>query len=379
MKKLIAIAVVFALVAAGSVFAVDLGGEVIGNVVLLQGDNGDDSKITGDADMKRIRIQGDAEVADGKFFGWFRAEGSGGGDGLPWGSAPAGQVFGHAGWKPIDQLKIWVGSNGGDGFFDKIGQAGWGFYQRATDVHVTPEGDNAWGTGFGTGLTFTKAFFGGNGQNALRATISPVGMVNINFELPFFEHDKPGDVFKALVGQVDLNFDFGNIAITYAGDASDASNGTIYGFFELGSIDRLTLDIGLGFTLPGVNDVLEPIAAGVGAKFDITDAFGFKARVAASFAGDDKAFRLIGDVLPYFAINDNLKIFASLGLAMLAPDVGDAVVGWHMNPYVWIGQEWGPTFWAGFKIWGDAGDKSGGSGDKNKLNWAVPIAIAVSF
>ena len=388
MKKLIAIAVVFALVAAGSVFAVDLGGEVIGNVGLLQGDNGDDSKVTGSADLKRIRIQGEGEVGDGKFFGWFRAEGEGAATGVVPG------VWGHAGWKPIDQFKMWIGSNGGDGFFAKEGQTGWMFYQRTTDTKVTMGGANVWGWDGYNGyyaaidpsfawetnpayLVTRNAFYGGgiDGANGLYLTISPVGMVNINFELPFFMNTEIGDIFKALVAQVDLNFDFGNIAITYAGDHTDATNGKIFGYFNLASIDRLSLDVGFSFTLPE-NDWMEPIAAGLGVKFDITDAFGFKIRTALSFAGDDEIFAVLADALPYFAVNDNLKIFASLGLTMMSADYFDnPFLGFHINPYVWIGQEWGPSFWAGFKLYGQ---KIPGA-DKAAINWAIPIAIGVSF
>ena len=401
MKKLIAIAVVFALVAAGSVFAVDLGGEVIGTVNLMKGDNQDGTKVTGSADMNRIRIQGEGEVGDGKFFGWFRAEGPVAGasfgtddDGNQTFDGGGGGFWGHAGWKPIDQLKIWIGSNGGDGFFAKEGNTAWMFYQRATDVGVTMQGDNVWGWGlYGVvGLHVRDAFYGGgyDGNNALYLTISPVSMVNINFELPFFNGGEIGDIFKALVAQVDLNFDFGNIAITYEGDPAGPGNGKgptvqhwnatdgtgkIYGYFGLNSIDKLSLDFGLGFKLPD-NGFMFPLAIGVGAKVDITDAFGLKARVVTSFAGDDDTFSLLGDVLPYFAVNDNLKILASLGLGMGKVKDGDgASIGFHVNPYVWIGQEWGPSFWAGFKLWGE---KKAGA-DEAAINWAIPIAIGVSF
>jgi len=384
MKKLIAISVVFALVV-GAVFAVDLGGEVIGTVYILQGDStekgDDDAKVSSGAEMNRIRLQGEGANDDGTFGGWIRAE--------------EGGFWGHAWWKPIDQLKLWIGSNGGDGFFGKEGQTGWMFYQRASDPGVTLGGANVWGwngaytigcgvDGWATGGYFTSraAFYGGNkdGGNALYATINPIEVLKVNLEIPFF--DNGGDtkeIFKAIIAQIDLNFDFGNIALTYDGQPGGLwsigpNHGKIFAYFG-GSFGIFGLDVGVSFTLPD-EDYFSPIAAGLGAKVDITDAFGLKARVVASFAGDDEIFALIGDVLPYFGLNDNLKIFLSAGLTLLSPSEGDAVVGWHINPYVWVGQEWGPTFWAGLKFWSN-GVK--GANDKSVINWGIPIALGVSF
>ena len=371
MKKLIAISVVFALVV-GAAFAVDLGGEVISTVNVLQGDNVKDSKVTSGASMDRVRLQGEAANDDGTFGGWIRV------DGKHWSGDP--QFDGHAWWKPIDQLKLWIGSNGGDGFFAKEGNTAWMFYQRATDVGVTVGGENAWGGGFSSGINVRSAFYGGgiDGGNAFYATISPADIVDINLELPFFQGGEVGDVLADLIAQVSLKFDFGNIALTYAGDSSDATNGNAYVYFNLGSVENLSLDVGVGLTLPG--DVEgQPIAAGLGVKYDVNDAFGLKFRTTASFGGDDKAFRLLADVLPYYTINDSVKAFLSGGVSMLAPDGGDSVIGFHLNPYIWVGQEWGPAFWAGFKLWTDGQKGAGDKGDDTKIQWAVPIAIGVSF
>jgi hypothetical protein len=380
MKRLIVISVVFALIAAGTAFAVDLGGEVIGTVTVLKGDSAEGSDVFSGAEMNRIRIQGEGANDDGTFGGWFRAE-------PHWSDL---HYFGYAWWKPIDQLKLWVGGNGGDGFFAKEGNTGWMFYQRATDPGVTVGGDNVWGGGNGTGVNFRNAFYGGgiDGNNAFYMTISPADIVDINIEIPFFQGGPAKEVFGNLIAQASFNLDFGNIAVTYAGDASDATNGNAYVYFNLTAIENLSLDVGLGLTLPG--DVEgQPIAAGLGVKYDFTDTVGLKFRAMASFGGEDNPFKLLADVLPYFVISDNVKAFVSAGLAMTGAhektetvagvtatvDV-DTVVGFHLNPYVWIGQEWGPCFWAGIKLESD-GVK--GADDKAVINWSVPIAIGVSF
>jgi hypothetical protein len=372
MKKLIAISVVFALVA-GTAFAVDLGGEVIATVNVLEGNNVKDSDVNSSASMNRVRLQGEGANDDGTFGGWIRV------DGVHWSGDP--QFDGYAWWKPIDQLKLWIGGNAGDGFFGKEGNTGWMFYQRASDPGVTIGGANVWGgPENGSGLVFRNAFYGGgiDGGNAFYATISPADIVDINLELPFFKGGEVGDVIGDLIAQVSFNLDFGNIALTYAGDSSDDTNGNAYVYFNLGAVENLSLDVGIGLTIPG--DVEgQPIAAGLGVKYDVNDAFGLKFRTVAGFGGDDKAFRLLADVLPYYTINDNVKAFLSGGVTMLSPDQGDAVIGFHVNPYIWVGQEWGPTFWAGFKLWTNGAKGGGDKAEDTLINWAVPIAIGVSF
>ena len=427
MKRLIVISVVFALVA-GAAFAVDLSGTVIGTVNFLEGSNLKDGNkesypLGAGADMNRLRLDGSGENDDGTFGGYIRAE--------------SGGLAGYAWWKPIDMLKLWIGSNGGDGFFAKEGVTAWMFYQQASDTGVVSPG-NAWGGGYGP-VDFRKAFYGGglDGQNALYMTISPIDILDINIEVPFFNGvaydpgDNPGGsasyIFQRTVAQVDLKLDFGNIALTYVGAGNKytygqgADPGKIFAYFGLTSIENLGIDIGLGFPFPltdketGKNyqgsgkDIVftkvTPISAGLGAKFT-SGSFGIKARVVASFAGSTKSdadgakpdkdpLLLTADILPFFAMNDNLRIFFSAGLG-ITTEKKDAdgneikipgtdekmyptVVAWHINPYVEIGQEWGPKFLAGLKIWSNGVKGGSNDGDTALVNWAVPVALIVSF
>jgi hypothetical protein len=341
MKKLIAISVVFAL-AAGAVFAVDLGGGVIGTVNFLEGSTAKDGNdeaypLSAGGSMNRFRLEGSGENDDGTFGGWIRAEGA------------DASFFGNAWWKPIDQFKLMIGSNGGDGFYGKEGVTGWGFYQTASDTGVVNAG-NAWGGGYGP-VVFRSAFYGGFGTNALHLTISPVEIVDINIAVPFWDgiaynkDSNPGgkasSIFKRTVAQLDFKLDFGNIALTYVGAGNtlkitelewdedfdpsdptsypdpaddpdfdiadpntwpgikkpgyDADAPTIFAYFGLTAVENLGIDFGIGFPLPVKNedtpDVTvtrsNPLAVGLGVKF-ATDAFGIKARVVASFAGSTK-------------------------------------------------------------------------------------------
>ena len=415
MKRLIVISVVFALVA-GAAFAVDLSGAVVGTVNFLEGDsqkdaNGDAKPIGASGSMNRLRLEGSGENDDGTFGGWIRAEESG--------------FAGYAWWKPLDLLKIWIGSNGGDGFFAKEGVTGWMFYQTASDTGVVKAG-NVWGGGYVPYQYRTRtAFYAGgiDGGNALYMTVSPADIVDINIEVPFFNGGGEAQyIYKNFVAQLDFKLDFGNIALTYAGAENKytvtggADPGKIYAYFGLTSIENLGIDVGIGFPLPltdkdSIPDHkatrVSPIAAGLGVKFD-TGSFGIKARVVANFAGSSKVdydgdagkadpdpFGLIADILPFFAVSDTLRIFFSAGLGITGVDKnangdvpkdawGDdkkAVVAWHINPYVEVGAEWGPKFLAGLQIYSDGVDSANlKSGDKEKIvNWAIPLAISVGF
>jgi len=466
MKKLIVLSVVFVLLASAA-FAVDLSGTVFGNVTVLEGNSGKDSfgdanPITAGGGFKRLRLEGSGDAMDGVFSGWIRL-----GDGTSPGFS------GMATWKPLDMFKLSIGGNP-DGVFGKEGVTGWSFYQNAYDTDNIVVGGNVWGWGpingsgsnnmYGQELITRNAFFGGFGGNGALLTITPAEIATINIVIPFIDQNgkEAADVFMKSIAQVDLNFAFGNIALTYVGGTGSYSTGTIaaeydanagkkdatkkwvaydkktgtlatattspadvywveeqasaavpaspewvrkeksadkdadpsklFLYFNLSSIENLGIDVGFAYTLPveTAKDVTlnSPIAAGLGVKY-ATDTFGVKLRAIGSFAGSvetkaataDIPLRLLVDVLPYYVINDNLRAFFSAGIGYTAENkvngVGpDSVLGWHINPYLQVGSEWGPSFWAGVKVY------SGGKMSKDTdavINWAVPIAIQVSF
>ena len=456
MKRLIAISVVFAL-AAGAAFAVDLEGSVIGTIGVIQGDNGDDSKPTSFGLFDRLRFEGSGENDGGTFGGWIRFE-------TPWHSD--NYFFeGLAWWKPIDQFKLTIGGNS-DGIFAKEGHTAWMFYQRVTDTRLADGGDTGWGGGrYGFGLQTRHAFYGGFGGYGLLLDIKPLDMLSINLAVPFIDETgkpwaaaEPKNIFKKIQAQLDLNFDFGNIAVTYvgglgltpgvAGSAAVAGTdyyftensgklewtstkpasdddildtktvggkpavkavdpgldpGTIFAYFNLTSVENLGVDFGIGFPLPLKDDATKgvtytysnPLAVGLGVQYSAGD-FGVKVRGVASFAGSVKIendsgsspdptkipMQVLFDVLPNYRINDNLKVFLSAGIGLIGSKTdanGDKVddsssFGFHINPYVWIGEEWGPSFWAGFKM----ESVKIGDGDA-AVTWAIPIAMGITF
>jgi len=370
MKKLIAISVVFALVA-GVAFAVDLGGEVIGTVDVIKKSEGSD--VSAGAGLNRVRLQGGAEVADGKFGGWLRLDAfdttfaRGDLTGHPWetDTQRALRVSGIAWWKPIDQLKLGVGGNP-DGTWGKEGNSGWMFTQGVTDTGVVSDGDNVWSKSFKT----RNAFFGGWDNEMLFIEITPVDIVGINIAIPFFDGGPDiGDIFMGTIAQVDLNMSFGNIALTYKGNSSIKAS-QIFGYFGLTAIDNLRIDFGIGADFQDTS----PINLGIAVKYG-RDTWGIKFRSVFGIpTRSAQDFGMLFDVLPYFNINESFRVFISAGVNIANIDDVSANADWHVNPYIEIGEEWGPKFFAGIKVWASAF-----TGTSNGVSFALPIALAVSF
>jgi hypothetical protein len=86
---------------------------------------------------------------------------------------------------------------------------------------------------------------------------------------------------------------------------------------------------------------------------------------------DSQTFAMLFDVVPSFAINDNIAIFLNMGIGMDAPKTGDPTVGWYVNPYLRVGAEWGPTFYAGIQM--------GNGKGSDTISFAIPIGIQVGF
>jgi len=400
MKKLIAVLVVFAIVS-GAAFA-QFSGNMINSIDLAKGSTNDgDDDIIGGGEQNRWRIEGAGENEEGTFGAWSRL------DGVHWSGNI--QFESIVWWKPIDQLKVSIGGNS-DGIFGKEGYAGWMYFQIVNETNVV-EANQAWGCAYSQGLVFRDAFFGGYGGQGLLLEITPMDMVAINLAVPFIDMAgaKTKDIIKYSIAQVDLNLDFGNIAITYVGgdnklvmgdimdpdwdgpDVFDASK--IYLYFGLGMVENLDLGVSVGYTFPVKDDKItfnSPIAAGVGAKYSFSDEFALKARAVASFAGNidydgtkaDFPLQLIFEVHPSYNITETVTIFADVGVNFTAETkfdgtkVLDSVMGWHFNPYIGIGSEWGPRFFGGLKVY-STGEKN--AKDDTWVNWAVPIGMVISF
>jgi len=437
MKKLIAISVVFVLLASVA-FAADVGATVFGKVDLISGNTEKDSKLGAGGGMGRIDFSASAENDDGTFGGWgrLRTSGYGGsvdGWGLMW-------------WKPIQQFKLQIGNNP-DGIFDTSNVTRWGFYQVAGDIGIVSE-NHAWDSSPWTpGMHDPYSdyvFYGGEGGFGLFLTISPIDALAINVILPYGSYALAEDTFKKFLAQVTYDADgIGKFALTYQGGlgekdpvagtvtpgqvyvtkdgsiewASDADvvpapgatdpkvdttgwtsiaavskelggekvvadPGKIFFAFTLKAIENLDIDLGFSYTFK-VYDYQAPMGIGLGAKYD-AGAFGVKARFFTRIAGSYKDssgtvdipvdFAL--DVLPYFAINDSLTAFLSAGFVYFTPPKGadEGEFSWHVAPYLQYGFDWSKGFFAGINL------SSTSKRDVDDiLYFKVPIGLYFSF
>jgi hypothetical protein len=383
MKKLILISVVFALVA-GIAFAVDLGGTVTTYVDLLKGET-DNDDIMANGSFKAIKLEGSGDTAEGKFGGWFRFDPLNG-------DAYMNSASGVAWWKPINEFKLSLGSNGGDGFFGKEGVTGWMFNQKANDDFAVNGGiwfgdwggSSTWGSAGPFHTRYT--FFEGVVVNSLMLEIKPLDMVGINIAIPYIGPQYGGDqkledLFKKVIAQVDLNFDFGNIAISYDGGGRAVSQtgdeGGIFVYYG-GAFGDLSLDVGFSYHLAADADLAAPpLGFGLGLKYTSGD-FGIKFRATAALGGaktyEDLTFVNV-NVLPYYAFSNSVAAFLNAGLGMLA-NKDDTAVGFFFNPYLRIGEEWGASLYIGFKL------ETNGvftSDQDTKTKWSVPILLTVGF
>jgi len=386
MKKLIAISVVFALVA-GAVFAADVSGEVFGKVTPLGSTTISGDKVRATGEMKRVRVEVSGEDDNGVFGGYVRVDRS-----PYWLGAITDEnyddadlhlpgdlaiITGNAWWKPSEQFKFMLGGNGKDGFFGADGITRWGFYQVAADgVGVAQEN---W--------RFSSSFYGGfDPLFSAILTITPIEAVEVNIGIPFFDWTETEDGANLMADKFKkTNFQFaytidgtGKLAITYAGDLmKGTAQPKVYGYFNLTAIENLGVDIGVGFKFPNEGGTSNPISAGVGVAYNAGE-FGVKGRVQGTFGGEkEDPLEIDFDVLPYYAISDTLTFLFDAGIYLGIPDQGDSVLGWHINPYIAVKSSWwAPNFYAGIRIDNANGAKNG---NDNYIQWSVPIGIAAHF
>jgi len=175
---------------------------------------------------------------------------------------------------------------------------------------------------------------------------------------------------KNTVLQFDMNLAFGNLAVTYANDNA-------YLFLGMDLAEGVGLFIGASYGLYDidVNENAGMVGAGVGLELGASDAFTLKFRLGARLLGTEEsnpaeATTVLADFLPIITINDNMKAFIGLGAAVTLAD--ETAIDFHVNPYIQIGGGFfAPSFWAGVKLWSDS--------NMENMNWAVPLAIGVSF
>ena len=369
-KKLIAISVVFALVA-GAAFAVDLGGAVITSVKVAESTAGADATLFSGGGVGRARIEGsgEAEIGIGSIGGWIRFDvdtvylGGGGDDKL---------VAALAWWQPIEQLRIQLSHNK-DGHFDTSHIGRYGFYAQANEIGGLVTSDGNWGSF----ASYDNAIFGGYDGFDFALIITPMEGLTINVALPWNQtagtDTQPAATFKKAFFQVNYNADFGAIHVTYQGVNSATVMGNFYANAFIGMIENLGLEVGLKFGIAAEGAPKPPLAIALGAKYDVSEQFGVKLRSVFEIpmeSGGKANIRV--DLLPYYAINESVTAYLDAGILV----IGGGDTTFHIGPYVRVGSEWGPGFYAGLRI---ANAQAYTATKDAKMSWSVPIGLIAQF
>jgi opacity protein-like surface antigen len=381
MKKLIAISVMFALIA-GAAFAVDLGGAVIVSTGLAGASGGGDPEVfsspTSGGIRARIEGSGEGDIGIGTVGGWIRFDAAGDGTDIMGGYAAA-LVW----YQPIDALRIQLGNNP-DGHYDVSHIGRFGFYAMANKIDglVTPDGN--WGP-----YSFDWGVFGGYNAQHFALIITPMDALTINVAIPFNQgifgtNTQIASALKNSLFQVNYSAGFGAIHVTYQGNdltnneappntAYTGVTGRIYGSVFLSMIENVGIELGVGYQLVESGALKPPVGISLGATYN-AGAFGVKLRAIVAVpmeSGGDLGFRV--DLLPYFAVNDNATAYVDVGILMANSDN----LIWHFAPYIRIGAEWGTAFYVGFRA-ANAGAYSIAK-NASGVNWSIPIGIIANF
>jgi len=355
MKKLIAISVVFALLAMTAFAETSVGGNLKIGVSLLSGDDGG-----GDAQSGKLTIydsHANVNFGDSSAGGMVRvhAGGQGVGNAIDW----TPNIFTFGWWKPIDQLRIQLGQNA-DGDWGHAQIGGWGFNGEAQGGTSLDQYRGL--EGVAHVARTTKAWYGGFGSgdaNDVGAAISiyPVQGLTINWGIPLGAKGELGDTFgKSHFGVVYAIQDIGTFrlaAVLTDPDADVPLN--FYGSFYLMAIDDLGVDIGVGYAE-------EILGIGLGLRYTAGD-FGIKLRFGVDLEDPDVALGV--HILPSYNIGGGAVAFLNAGMGMQ----GD-VFTWYANPYVRVPMGGGMSFYGGFQLWSNADEV---------IHWAVPITYNFYF
>jgi len=381
MKKLIAISVVFALIA-GAAFALEIsaGGAVTATL------------IEGNSEFEEIFPTWGGSVEfprAGGVEGWWWISGSKTND-----DETAGAEFGfnsgwedlfhddnyfRAWWRPIDQLIIKLGHGVAD--FAGANITGWGF--QSNDLLLDPGFD--YYNGYAGGLLSSDhGFFAPNDTN-LFIGVSPMDGLSINLGFNI-----GGDLEDSYLNSLSVQFVY---EIPGAGTAAIGfANGETFNIAAQYSqgIGDMSFELGVNFGYNTDTELLSPLDIGIGFMYGSPwgDDFWLSARVGVSIAMENNQVTTIGlGICPSYDLGV-FRFYFPIGISMQLPDGADAVVAWSINPYI-RKQMGGIEFWAGIQVYSgisgfmNGATGSGGLGDgewypmhvADAVHWAIPIGF----
>jgi len=370
MKRVIAIGVVFALVAGAAFAAVSVGVDFEATVNFLEGDSGvlpDGVDSDGNPKYRNDEVvYAHGWIGASHFTASYTSE-----DGTVGGlvrilrDGTSNRAF--AWWKPIEQFKLYLGIDG-DGQFGIGNISGWSFTEGALS---------------GIGFHYNYNAFPGAFNNGLGMVITPISGLDFYIGVPFLDfgnQERAENVFKKTWAQVKYDINgIGTVGLAIQGDlttknkvnagtATDndwgynlGSSSAYYKFqndnpdlrliFKLTAVQNLMVELGIGYKIAytykdetdvaGTKTSLDltknnPLRIGLDAQYDM-GAFGVKLRSQMDLGAGAKGvytsktsgnssldtdltvdvqdpFGLMLEVMPYYAVTDQIKILLNVGV-----------------------------------------------------------------
>jgi len=344
MKKLLAIAVIFALVTGAAFAEWSVSGVVetraaVGNAWIA---GSEEVSFRGDLDVARLVISGanDEGTLSGtiRYDNWNVGIYTGqGGNNLPtdhthtasWEQIPR-LYMAFVWWRPSDMFGVFMGKQS-DGIFETAKIVAHNF-SGGGQVGSTIESYNyhgsAWGPAFSTGWC------------GLALEITPIdglairlgtGGINNSGNIPI------ADWFQSnLYTQAVYDADFGTISLVYAMGANKSGNFAV-SFHSASIVDSLAFEVSFAYRLKGDGALSQdPMWFGFGVAYDMDD-FKIKARARMAMGGEganDGRLYIQGDLLPSYNLGDFEVRCLIRGQFEKANSNVDGDFGLAINPYM---------------------------------------------
>ena len=394
LKKCIAFAVVFAVVAGAAFAQVTFGGQLQTSAVFLSGDNVKDSDLNmgGAYNGTYTNAKFTALIGDGTAGGRIVL------DKLDSGT----RFWGWMQWRPSQYFRIKVGRDeDGDsviGGFPQI--TGWGFTGEAKNSAAVSDYNGSGAMQYrNAGLNYGA--FDNAGGFSLGLSFFPTDMLTVSL-LWKADFDEAVEISKRLAKtQIVVGYKLEEIgmirfaAVGNGGLQKEAAEGADYAtlwlaFYSNEIVQGLAFEAGANFNLPhkpveatdkaeGYTDMGAIHVAG-GINLTSTDPFNLKVRVGSEFGGKkggkdvEKTGLSIG-LLPSYKL-PKMTIFFHAGFGIEQEDKDtDPVTNWFINPYVWVPMG-GMRMWVGVQVI-DEGKRS--SDDAQQLSWKIPFGFNFYF
>ncbi len=423
MKKIIAISVVFALVAGAAFAEVSISTALTMGFNLLNGDDKEDSKVQTsliDGGLQEFDVNFAGSNEDGTLSAFVklrtRADLDHTGVDASKGSIMVHQAY--AWWRPIEQLGVFVGRHT-DGIFDTTSIVRYGFNQGGHGGVSLAPWDRIYNRSFASPFleaqtqrgTANGEVYGGDNYASYRLDVlgflpatsstvpwrgpgpfgfaleaKPIEGLAVRLGIPI-TNGEFADVYKNFFAQGQYAIpDIGTVSVTYQnyGDTGSFTEGgglLNAAFSSSALVEDLAFEVGFGYKFSGDPDaftIYDPINIGGGVAYTGGD-WGIKARAVGWFgaeadtAAEGNAY-FLADLMPWYNFGFmEVRLQVRMDSYTRNKDT-DAVTSFAINPYI-IKQLGVGRFVAGFQL----KDANVDSDFKEDITWSVPVAFIIGL